>query len=259
MNTKLLYTAAGIFSLLLFIVAMVLFASSDNFAILAQSPVALTLLLISVSFLAILYFMLSFRKRQVIRAEPETSAQQLLKTEEEQESEDKQARKESTENARELGKRLFETHPADSTEGLAQSILSAFAKELNSVQSLLFIRQPGGSVFSVLAKYAYYSVEPPKDFSEGEGITGQAAKDMRILNIKTIPEGYITVLSGLGSSTPQNLLVLPFIHNDKTIAILETASFHAFPDYIEEACKMYNEKIGRRFFELQNNTAKNSD
>jgi hypothetical protein len=254
MNTRLLYTAAGIFSLLLFIAALVLFATSESLELLSQSPLAFTLLLVSVFFLALLYFMLSFRKREVIRLEPETSGQQLLKTEEEQETEEKQAKKEGTENARELGKRLFETQQGDSPQALAQNILTAFAQELNTVQSLLFIRKPEDSVFSVLAKYAYYSVEPPKDFEEGEGITGQAAKDKRILNIKTIPDGYITVLSGLGSSTPRNLLVLPFVHKDKTVAILETASFQAFPEYIEEACKMFNEKIGERFFELQQKT-----
>lgn len=248
MKSRHLYIGLGIFSVLLFTAALVLvFLDSESGSI---GPVPLTFLLVAFFFMSVLYFKISARKRSqspASAAEKYLTEGEIIKSEEEQAKEEAQTREENKKMARELADKLFDLPPAETPEALAQNLLKTFANELNVVQSLLFMRKPESNQFTVAAKYAFYSVEPPKDFEEGDGITGQAAKDKRILNINTIPEGYITVISGLGSSTPRHMLVLPFIHKDKTQAIMETAAFEAFPVYIEEACKLYYEKIGERF------------
>ncbi len=40
-----------------------------------------------------------------------------------------------------------------------------------------------------------------------------------------MPDDYITVTSGLGEKQPKNILVMPFVHNDKVTGVIEIGSF----------------------------------
>jgi len=110
----------------------------------------------------------------------------------------------------------------------SEQLLSNLAKEMNLVQSIFFFRNQNEEHFHPVGLYAYFGEEPPKPFKTGETIPGQVAKNQQLLNLTDIPENYITILSGLGSSSPQHLLFLPVITKDQTIAIIELASFSAF-------------------------------
>ena len=48
-------------------------------------------------------------------------------------------------------------------------------------------------------------------FRLGEGLVGEAALDKRIFLIDNLPEEHIKVTSGLGVSSPRNLLVAPIL------------------------------------------------
>ena len=112
----------------------------------------------------------------------------------------------------------------------AEHLLSNIAREYEVVQGIFFFKKPNEDTFKTVAKYAYYSEEEIKDFKIGEGISGQVAKNQEVLNINNVPEDYITILSGLGSSSPEHLLIIPFIYNKQTVAVMELASFVEFVD-----------------------------
>ena len=59
-------------------------------------------------------------------------------------------------------------------------------------------------------------------------MSGQVAKNKKILVLEEIPENYVTILSGLGSSSPDHVIIIPIIWEDKTHAIIELASFKQF-------------------------------
>ena len=65
-------------------------------------------------------------------------------------------------------------------------------------------------------------------FSLGEGLIGQCAIEKRIVHLTHVPETYIQLKSGLGSASPQSVLIVPIIHNHEVIAIMELASFEKF-------------------------------
>ncbi len=109
-----------------------------------------------------------------------------------------------------------------------EGILSNIAKEMDLVQGIFFFRQAEEEHFHPVGLYAYFGEEPPQPFKEGETIPGQVAKNQKLLNLSDVPENYITILSGLGNSSPKHLLFLPLVHNNQTIAIIELASFKAF-------------------------------
>lgn len=126
-----------------------------------------------------------------------------------------------------------------------EKFLSNLAKEFNIVQGLFFVREKGSDVFKLAGKYAYFGEEEPQDFKLGEGLSGQAAKNQKTLNLKDIPENYVTILSGLGSSSPNHLIIIPIILNNETIGIVELASFKEFKNNFNELFEGMFEQIGK--------------
>ena len=131
---------------------------------------------------------------------------------------------------------------------LSESLLIKFAHEFATVQGIAYIRDKGKNSFSTAATYALYG--KTDGFSEGIGINGQIAISKKPKLITEIPENYITVISGLGSSSPANLLVLPFVHSNETIALIELAAFDEFPKFIIDIYNKINDSIAKKFNEL---------
>ncbi len=113
----------------------------------------------------------------------------------------------------------------------SSKLLSHLAKVKEISQGAFFIsdvkdRKP---VIKFLAGYATPDPELNSEILElGEGFPGQVAKDGLLINISDIPQGYLSIESGLGKSSPVSLILFPVKHNDKVLAVIELASFHKF-------------------------------
>jgi HAMP domain-containing protein/CheY-like chemotaxis protein/signal transduction histidine kinase len=81
-----------------------------------------------------------------------------------------------------------------------------------------------------LASYADQgSVEgEPRRYRLGEGLVGQAAADRQRLLITDVPDNQIRVRSGLLSSRPRNVVVLPVLYEGRVKAVIELASLGEF-------------------------------
>lgn len=75
-------------------------------------------------------------------------------------------------------------------------------------------------------------------FEFGEGLVGQAAAGGKTFYLDDVPEGYIKILSGLGSASPQYLLIVPVKKDEEVLGIIELASFI---DIIEDQRKFIEE------------------
>ncbi|HEC43772.1 MAG TPA: hypothetical protein ENI20_13195 [Bacteroides sp.] len=117
--------------------------------------------------------------------------------------------------------------PKESTGDFAERILLNLAKHFEFVQGIIYIRNPKTRQFESLCTYAYTSDRDPEPFKEGDGLAGQVAKNKRIMSLSSIPQGYMEVQSGLGKSSPDNLLIIPLLLNKETIGVMELASFHS--------------------------------
>ncbi len=115
-----------------------------------------------------------------------------------------------------------------------ETLLRNFANKFSIVQGIFFVKQADSQKFTVSSTYAYYSNEKVREFETGEGISGQVAKNKEMLIIDNIPENYLTVISGLGSSSPKHLLIAPLLINNEAIAIIELASFIKFEPDMKE-------------------------
>jgi putative methionine-R-sulfoxide reductase with GAF domain len=139
-----------------------------------------------------------------------------------------------------------------SVSAYTELVLQNIAKELEIVQGLVFVLNNTDNLFHISGEYAYYSEERPRSFLLGETLSGQVAKNQKILNVKELPEGYITVLSGLGKSYPRHMIIVPIVHNNESIGIMEVASFKPFGENEELLLRKISESMANLLNELMN-------
>ncbi|OQX39772.1 MAG: hypothetical protein B0D91_00860 [Oceanospirillales bacterium LUC14_002_19_P2] len=73
----------------------------------------------------------------------------------------------------------------------------------------------------MMGSYAYnMSSAHPVSFVIGEGLPGQAAEDRQTMYVN-VPDDYFTIASGLGSSQPDRVLVIPIVFDDVVKGVLE--------------------------------------
>ncbi|GAA0890386.1 hypothetical protein GCM10009122_00640 [Fulvivirga kasyanovii] len=111
---------------------------------------------------------------------------------------------------------------------LAKSILTYICKHLDAGIGAFYTTAQEGDKRMVEMKASYALILGESEtirFEYGEGLVGQAALEEKTLIIDDIPEGYIKIVSGLGSATPTHLLVVPIKNGDKLYGVVEIASF----------------------------------
>ncbi|EDN70479.1 two-component system sensory histidine kinase [Beggiatoa sp. PS] len=97
----------------------------------------------------------------------------------------------------------------------------------------------------LVASYAYtHRKGSPNEFEIGEGLVGQAALEKQKIFVTDVPEDYISIQSGLGETIPQNILVLPFLYEDKVKGVIEIASLHPITDIQLEFLEQVMPNIG---------------
>jgi len=140
-------------------------------------------------------------------------------------TENTQAYTDSSESVQTLAENLLPAAIPEKLSLFAEGILSHLAQKYEIVTGLFYVPEPDSDVFKPIARYAWYSPDPPPEIRLGESLPGQAVKDKRMLYITHVPKNYLTVISGLGSSDPGYLLILPIIEEDKNLGFLEIATF----------------------------------
>jgi signal transduction histidine kinase/CheY-like chemotaxis protein/HAMP domain-containing protein len=78
----------------------------------------------------------------------------------------------------------------------------------------------------------------------GEGLVGQCAIEKSKILLANVPQDYVRIFSGLGSSPPQNIFVLPIIFEGQVKGVLELASFERFSPTHEQFLDQLTESIG---------------
>ena len=131
-----------------------------------------------------------------------------------------------------------------------QNFMQALCTSLEAGQGALYLVKENGDnkKLSLSAGYALsMSEDDVVDFDLGEGLIGQAASEKKSLYVDDVPEGYIKIVSGLGSSSPRYLFISPVKKDDKVTGVVEIASFKKFSDdqrkFVEEAAHLLADKI----------------
>jgi hypothetical protein len=139
---------------------------------------------------------------------------------------------------------------ANSQKEILQNGLQAICKQLEAGQGALYLVTESSGQRKVELKQGYalsVNENTSLSFELGEGLVGQSAVSGQTLYLDDVPEGYIKIISGLGSASPRYLLIVPIKQNEKIQGVLEIASFAAISNdqrkFAEEASQLIGEKL----------------
>jgi putative methionine-R-sulfoxide reductase with GAF domain len=143
-----------------------------------------------------------------------------------------------------------DTEQINDPEKYFDQLLINLSKAIAIVQGVAYTLNRQTQTYSIVSTYAFYTTDTSRTFALGEGIPGQVAKDKKLLFVNDVPEGYIKIVSGLGTSSPRYMGVIPVIHNDETIALLEISTFEKPEVDLVEFQKQFNEKVSEKISTL---------
>lgn len=128
-------------------------------------------------------------------------------------------------------------------------LLGYFVSELEIMAGIVYLKN-SENLFSAVATYAYPHSQPPYTFIEGEGITGQVAKNRHVAVYRSVPDNYTKVFSGLGSSKPAYLGILPVQVNDSAVAVIELAGFRWADENLEQLFQIVARELSGKLPQL---------
>lgn len=100
---------------------------------------------------------------------------------------------------------------------LSRAMLEFLAQYLGVVVGALYVRDETGTLRRTAAYgFSRENEEHPQSFEGTETLVGQAAAEGRLIEVDNIPDNYLKVTSGLGTTAPKSVVMAP-IENGGTV------------------------------------------
>jgi len=136
---------------------------------------------------------------------------------------------------------------------ILQHGLQSICKQLDAGQGAAYqVQQENDSRFIELKSGYALSINESTTtrYDFGEGLIGQAAAGGQLLYLDEVPEGYIKIISGLGSASPRYLIIAPVKNQETVLGILEIASFSPYSadqrKFVEQGAQLIADKLSTK-------------
>jgi len=126
-------------------------------------------------------------------------------------------------------------------------IMSELAPLVNAQYGVFYVTRRDGddTVLELVASYGAQSRDELKPrFMLREGLVGQCAADKRGMLLNHVPADFLRIGSGLGHSSPANVIILPALFEDDVKAVIELASFSEFNETHQSFLDQLMESVG---------------
>ena len=118
---------------------------------------------------------------------------------------------------------------------LGDDIIKALVNYTGATQGGLYVwndDQPDNAYIELVSSYAFNRKKhEKKKVMAGEGLLGQVYLEKITKYITEIPHDYFRIVSGLGETDPQAILIVPLLSDNNAYGIVELASFKKFEAY----------------------------
>lgn len=154
-------------------------------------------------------------------------------TEEEKRKQEDVQRAETSEGLAYFGDVLREHN--NTIEELTQSVTNELVRYVDAYQAAFYLIDESDSekIIKEVANYAGGKKRfASKELKWGEGLPGACIIEKKSNYLKNISDDYLEIESGLGSSKPRSLIIVPIVTQEGVIhGALELASFKEYEDY----------------------------
>ncbi len=136
---------------------------------------------------------------------------------------------------------------------LSYNVLKVLINYVDVIQGSFYIYDEDNKVLVNYASYAYNRKKFIKqEFKIGEGLIGQAAYELDTVYRTEIPEGYVTITSGiLGEKKPGSILIVPLISDEKLRGVIEIAAIEdSMSKKVISFVEGISDMIGQSLFSL---------
>ena len=120
-------------------------------------------------------------------------------------------------------------------EELFYQVIAALVKYIKANQGGIFLIDNTEEYLELKGCYAY---DRNKYFQKKvhikEGLLGRCYQEKEYVNLTNLPESYMKIVSGVGEKSPDNLLLIPLMHDEIVKGVIELASFNKFEEYVIE-------------------------
>lgn len=112
---------------------------------------------------------------------------------------------------------------------LGDESLFFLAEFLGAGAGIMYLHNERDGMLQTLSTYAISRSKRLNDgFLLGEGLPGRVALERKMLCLTAVPSDYLPIASALGAADPLNIAILPFMHNETLVGVVELGSFRQF-------------------------------
>ena len=134
---------------------------------------------------------------------------------------------------------------------VAELIMDELAPLTGAQHGTFFLTEPtadGDIQLRLIAGYGLRAEKTaPIQYRLGQSLIGQVARSKRSVVVANLPEGYVTISSGLGEAPPANLAIVPILVEDQVLGVIELASFTPFSQVQTDFLEQLTETLGVNF------------
>ncbi len=143
----------------------------------------------------------------------------------------------------------------DNMKFLSRNILTELIKYMNVEFGAIYILNDDDSDDKYIEMAAGYSLDKKRlkktHFKIGEGNVGACFKENEAIYINNLPDGYVSVTSGLGDSDVHASILVPISYDKEILGVMELASFEKIEPYRQEFLKKLCENLYSAFFSIR--------
>ncbi|MHB8056891.1 MAG: GAF domain-containing protein [Desulfuromonadaceae bacterium] len=117
------------------------------------------------------------------------------------------------------------------TAELADVALAFIADFLGAGVGIMYLYNESGEALQIISTYAISGEGRLNGgFRLGEGLPGQVALERKTICLNAVPPDYLPISSALGKANPLNVAIMPILHHETLVGVLELGSFRCFSD-----------------------------
>ncbi len=115
---------------------------------------------------------------------------------------------------------------AEEPTEFADALLSELVPILGGACGAVYLLDRDSGRYRLTGTYAWRRhADAPDSIGPGEGIVGQCAKERKAITLEELPEGYLTIASGVGAAPPRRSITAPILSLERAVGVLEVAFF----------------------------------